>query len=157
MHRTRISQPHSPTPYDPETRKIVQPETPIFEPESRIPTRATPKSYLKRFSISTFSGNEVYYTACSLLVILTKLCSNFRYQKTFKLKVFHVKSGLGDAAVRDSDRGGAHRRRILLCQGVSETRIPRNPDPKNSGSQDLFCHETRIPTSQIRNHCVKRL
>ena len=49
------------------------------------------RSYRKRVSIENLSGNEVYYTAWSLLVILKHLCSKIHYQKRFKLKPFFFK------------------------------------------------------------------
>ena len=41
------------------------------------------------------SGNEVYYTACSSLVILKNSCSKLHCQKGFKLKPFFYKIRLG--------------------------------------------------------------
>ena len=44
--------------------------------------------YIKRLSILKFSGNEVYYTACYLQVILNDTFRRLYYQMFFKLKVF---------------------------------------------------------------------
>ena len=46
--------------------------------------------YEKIFSLKT-SGNEVYYTASSLSVILKNSCSKLHSQKLFKLKLFSYK------------------------------------------------------------------
>ena len=55
-------------------------------------------SYTKRISSQKTSGNEVYYTASSLLVILKNSCSKLQCQKFFKLKIFSYKiEGGGDS------------------------------------------------------------
>ena len=47
---------------------------------------------MRRLSPSKFAGNEVYYTASSLLVILNNSCSKLHYQIFFKLQVFSQES-----------------------------------------------------------------
>ena len=46
------------------------------------------RSYTKRVSIQKKSGNAVYYTESSLLVILKHSCSKLHCQKFFKLRLF---------------------------------------------------------------------
>ena len=41
------------------------------------------RCYMERELNENLCGNEVYYTACSLLVILKKSCSKFRCQRDF--------------------------------------------------------------------------
>ena len=49
------------------------------------------RCYTKRVSIEKTSGNEVYYTASSLLFILKNSCSKLHFQTLFKLKLFSYK------------------------------------------------------------------
>jgi len=54
--------------------------------------------YTKSFSILKTAGNEVYYTASSLLVTLKNSCSKLHSQKFFRLKSFSYKIRRCDAA-----------------------------------------------------------
>ena len=46
---------------------------------------------MKRERTQNLFGNEVYYTACSLLVILNNSCSELHCQKVFDLTLFSCK------------------------------------------------------------------
>ena len=56
--------------------------------------KPTPKSHVKRGLNFIVFGNEVYYAACSLLLILKNLCSKLHGQKVSSQFPFHIKSGL---------------------------------------------------------------
>ena len=71
----------------------------------------------KSFSISKTSGNEVYYTASSLLVILKNSCSKLHCQKFFKLKSFSYQI-LGLGSGRGSAGGRVSRERALFRGGL---------------------------------------
>ena len=54
---------------------------------------ATPnKSYMKRELNRNLPGNEVYHTACSLLVIFKNSCRELHCQKSFSLILFRAPS-----------------------------------------------------------------
>jgi hypothetical protein len=65
--------------------------------------------YEKLFNIKT-SGNEVYNTASSLLVLFKNSCSELHYQKFFKLKGFSYK--IGRARRSGADGRGARREHL---------------------------------------------
>jgi len=62
---------------------------PEFRPDVRVKTSQI--SYKKAFELR-FSGNKVYDTACSLLVILKNSCSKLHCQRVLSLKASHTKS-----------------------------------------------------------------
>jgi hypothetical protein len=51
------------------------------------------KFYMKRESNENLSGNAVYYTASSLLVISKNSCNKIHYQKVLTQSPFHIRSG----------------------------------------------------------------
>ena len=74
----------------------------VFERTRLYPSVARPlcgESDTKRVSILKTSGNEVYYTASSLLVISKNTCSKLHCQKFFKLRLFSYKIDTGHLRV----------------------------------------------------------
>ena len=96
-------------------------------------TLSTPHSYMKRKLNLDLSGNEVYYTACFLLVILKYSCSKLHRQKGFYLILFsYERAGAARGAVPTAAmalRGDASwaallSRPKLFVEVVSPTSIP---------------------------------
>ena len=82
----------------------LYPQTPDLCLAAPIPDRRSDGaslkgSYTKIFSIFKKSGNEVYYPASFLLVILNNSCSKLHCQKFFKLKSFSYNIGNGMESV----------------------------------------------------------
>ena len=62
--------------------------------EAKIIYQYSMGSYMKRELNWNYSDNEVYYTACSLLVILNNVCSKLHCQKGLIPFSFQIRSAL---------------------------------------------------------------
>ena len=80
-----------------------------------VRVRSRVRSYTKRVSILKTSGNEVYYTASSLLVTLKNSCSKVHCQKFFRLKL------LSYQIVRVHDKPAVPPRGIAEHSGMTAT------------------------------------
>ena len=66
--------------------------------------QGSPRSYMKKLVDQTLSGNEVYYTARSLRVILTKSCSKLHCQRVLISTPSRIRSRAKRGQLKISER-----------------------------------------------------
>ena len=103
------------TVYEPWIRALLR--TAAGSKRGAGPERQVGGAYMKRELNLNFSGNEVYYTAFSLPVILKNSCSKLHCQKGFDLVPFSYQGVRGSA--RTPERDGACACRAILLKAVS--------------------------------------
>ena len=80
-----------------------------LRPRSHVPKRAC--AYVQRKLNEHLSGNEVYYTACSLLAICNDSCSKLHDQRGLNLTLFLYKGATSAEGVLVKKVDGAERAR----------------------------------------------